>query len=291
MKRGLLLLAFSVLISYSLSASSFDMALHPVETAKKAVIGVGVAFVAKKTGDAVYGEFQKYMKQNPYLAEEYLQNKIEFADKFFRYIDKHKSGVSAKEFDILDKNIREGAVAIDRAVNNQRREKRENCSPQDLEKLLLSPSVFDDNVNISLPHINGANESLLAFGDVDSYYVTTKKKTKTLQRDHIPSFGAIKLFLQNHNINTDGKNEGIIQKNTSTIAIDTDIHEKTQTYGGRNTKTRQKIDAQNLKLASIRNMVFAAALTYKKYGSSQLSTYIFSGLTLYERNSLLCLYQ
>lgn len=281
----ILLIFFTTTLVYS---NPLDTVFHPIQTAKKTVthvaIAAGAVFVTKKVGEAVYQDFQMYMQEHPKEAQEYLKTKSEFADGFFRFIDKHRSGIDPGEFDKIDKEIR------DKALEAQKR-KYQPCSSQDLQKLLLAPNIFNDQINMLLPNIAKLDTGILSFGDVDSYYVATKKRGVTLERDHVPSYASITTFFNKNHIILTPQMLKNLKQNTSTIAIDTDIHKKTETYGGRNTQTRQTVDAQNLKLASIRDMVFSAAVSYKKYGVTGLTIYVRGAMTVYERNLLLCLYQ
>lgn len=284
-------LVFFVLTT-SLYSNSLDTVLHPIETAKKAAIGAGIAFATKKVGEAAYNDFQIYMQERPSDAEEYLKRKIQFADGFFKYIDKHQSGINPREFDKIDKTIRDEVIQIDKAVEIQRRKNNDKCNTIHLSILLnSSPDLFDQKFNPILPSFYSSDTKQLSQGDSDSYKALFSKKNTLLQRDHIPSYASIILFYKNKGYSFDKKVEDNLKQNTSAIAINTEIHRKTQTYGGRNTKIRQDVDANNLRLASIRNMVFEAALVYKDYDASAFSTYVAGAITLYKRNSILCLYQ
>lgn len=103
---------FIVLIllpSLVLANNTFDAVLHPVDTAKntavKLVAGATIGFITKKIGEASFYDFKIYMEENPEEAEKYLQTKIQFADEFFSYIDKYKSGIEPKDFEDYEKCI------------------------------------------------------------------------------------------------------------------------------------------------------------------------------------------
>lgn len=279
--------------AFVLADSAFNALLHPIETAKSTTIkmatGAAVGFIAKKIGEEAFIDFKIYMENHPEDAERYLQEKTQFADEFFSYIDKHQSGIDSRDFEDIDKIVREEVHTIDKNIEIQKKKNNFQCSTHELNMLFIEPLVFDKKINLALPNIS-QKTSILSFGDVDSYYVMTRKKGVDLQRDHIPSYAAITTFFSKK-ITLTPQMLKDLKQNTSTIAINTRTHKETATFGGKNTPIRQNIDAQNLKLASVRDIVFSSALNYKIYGKAELTTYIKSALVLYERNAILCLYQ
>jgi len=85
--------------------------------------------------------------------------------------------------------------------------------------------------------------------EVDTYGAFTKRPREGTEVDHMPSQAALKRYLQDRT-ELDDEEIKALMKSAGSIAIPARVHKKySETYGWRNTKTKQQLDAGNLRSA------------------------------------------
>ncbi|MFD2640982.1 S-type pyocin domain-containing protein, partial [Pseudomonas japonica] len=86
--------------------------------------------------------------------------------------------------------------------------------------------------------------------EVDTYGAFTGRPRNGLHVDHMPSQGAIRRYLEFHLAELTPEEVDKYLSKVASIAIPAKVHQKfSQTYGGRNTRQKQQLDAANLRSA------------------------------------------
>ena len=125
---------------------------------------------------------------------------------------------------------------------------------------------------------------------VNNYnYANKAPRTKDLDRDHIPAFSTIRDFLIKKfpNIKIEWEN---LKKNTTVIGVNSYEHSLGRTFKGKNSELLRKIDIQNLKITTIKDLA-THLYNFSKTRPSVIPDFIKSSIILYQRNKELCFYQ
>ena len=174
----------------------------------------------------------------------------------------------------------------------------QQCDINSVKQLLLPYKQFETTINQALPKIQQQPTQILNVNTyknlVDGY--KTANKIIPQNQDHIPSYAAMEMYLNNHGITIKyfgvaGKRDSDVQKNETAISVPEDIHKLGRTYVGRNTKIQINNDANDLLVATIKDITTTA---YRLYQNPQynitVDNYIQSAMYIYARNKILCLY-
>lgn len=196
------------------------------------------------------------------------------------------------------------------AIDQEMTKNNLQCNTTQLKLLFLKNSDFENTVNKLLPKIQNYPTHTLNVNTYRYLYKNYTNKSFNLEHDHIPSKAAIREFLENKgitikSINYENKinNKNKISNNDliyneSAISIPKLLHSESRTYAGRNSSKQITKDSNNLRLATIKDLTTIAYYLYlnendiynqNKFGI-HYSDYINSGIILYTRNKLLCLY-
>ena len=130
------------------------------------------------------------------------------------------------------------------SIDNKLRNKG-GCSSADLKLMATPHKAFMSTANYSLPK---RRNSKLEIGDIDAYgAIKTLKTNPSSDKDHIPSFKAIKLFFKNQGYSVSADLADDLKDNASAITIPRDLHRRGRTFGGGN-KNFYTQDAKESKL-------------------------------------------
>lgn len=189
---------------------------------------------------------------------------------------------------------------LETIANDLDRKNPKKCTLQDLQKIAETPNKdFEKKFPQAFIIKQGNKTELYA---VNSYSKLLGEKN-VRERDHIPSYNAIELFLKNKGIDfknladTDGRYVNL-NNNITAFNLPYHLHRDNRTTGKRNAylSTIDSIDAKSLRFATIKD--FATLLILSSIGDLKKNkTYkadyvkIFNGFeTIYLRNKQLCLY-
>lgn len=242
----------------------------------------------------------------------YVDKKINTAktqedlDKYVNFKNKLALGVSQSQATDLEQEqdwqtIKldvESAITNTDAILIQNNQMPQQCDINVVKQLLLPYKQFEATINQALPKIQQQPTQILNVNTyknlVDGY--KTANKTIPQNQDHIPSYAAMEMYLNNHGITIKyfgvaGKRDSDVQKNETAISVPEDIHKLGRTYVGRNTKIQINNDANDLLIATIKDITTTA---YRFYQNPQynitVDDYIQSAMYIYARNKMLCLY-
>lgn len=209
------------------------------------------------------------------------------------------------------KHIFDSVEAMFNEVEEEFNKTGKKCTVNDLKKLI------DENYDFSSysEKINKKNNGQFS---VSSYLdLKGSKFVNGFDLDHIPSYKAIENFIIQKGISLklkldDDKGVNFVEKtknhfvkgvkklktkrllilenNTTTIAVNNQLHLNGRTYYGRNTHIHLK-DSYNLKLATINDISFALYYLQKHNQMMDFQEYLKNSRILIKRNFELCLYQ
>lgn len=283
--------------------------------------GIGGEFVAKQRDLEATPSFQntyqlvKTLFSKMENSNDWKTDYAEYRIKMFKiYLDKNNqkySKLDETSSSFLD-NIRQISPELTDAEKNAMdimKIKKLDCSDSTYKKQIYndlitqSPAKFKQSFAGVLVTNHKIKQSLIgevSEFDTNSHYELERgaKPNDNLEHDHVPSFAALKYFMQNIQKIPDVSNKNeykYLYSNASAIEVKLELHKNGRTHSYKNDKDQIKEDSQNLY-----GTVFFDVATYMdrmqnsliklSYSQTEKMVFLKSMMILHERNKLLCLY-
>lgn len=261
----LLLMATSKVYSYDV--------FHPIKSTKNAVMMGGATYLATK----VYTSTTNRKREG-----------IEYKD-----VSEMSDGNMENNDDWLKikSEIESNMITVNSILEDQGKIK--NCSVEDLEKLILPNSVYENEINSLLPKIQNQptkKYNVNSYGQLKVNY--NRKSGEYLEQDHVPSYAATEMFLEKKGIKEGKMRVGSnLNKNATAIAMPEIIHRAGRTYAGKNSKEKIMLDSEDLLAATVKDITTSAYLVFKSSrNNNEKNDYIQNAMMVYARNKMQCIY-
>lgn len=172
------------------------------------------------------------------------------------------------------------------------RNKRYRLCNKNTAKFYLSmdQNIFERTINNGFLSAFKINNPLNSLFDVNTYKINnnSKLKTKGQTPDHIPSYAAI---MKSFNIKMPRSSTNNYEQNMSTLTIFSSWHKNgSPTFFYKNKSDTIYNDSINLREATIKDLTEIGTYILQNSTEEDRIKYIKSGMILYTRNALLCLY-